>query len=172
MRTAIATVLLLAACSPSPQVGFYDLSRVLGESTAAKELFADADRAAAPRRTQAQEAIDRFHADEKAPLSAGELQRRRDDTQGIVNTVNAEAKKAREDVAVRLGARAGAIAGRLGVARQMRLVIVLPGKPPYGDPGSDLTSDVIAELDGLTPDQARARAMAAAATEPTRIVQK
>jgi hypothetical protein len=42
------------------------------------------------------------------------------------------------------------------------------GRPPFAEPGCDLTSEMIAELDGLTPEVARARAAAATALEHAR----
>ncbi len=161
--TTFLAAFLASACSLDPPVGFYDTTRLVAESKAAKDAFAGAEQASAKKKAEADRAVAEFQEAAKSPIATDDLQKRRAQVQQLVNTVNAELQKAKEEAGAKIDARASVISGRLAVAHRMRFVIAIAGKPAYAEPGCDLTAEIVAELDGLTPEVARARAAAAQA---------
>jgi len=148
-----------------PQIGFVDVSRVVSESKTAKDAFAAAEQPFEKKKADAQKAIDDFKANEKAPLSNAEMEKRKASVQQLVDGANADLEQAHRQAGVTIDARMAVIAARLANAHGLQMVMSLQSKPVFAAPGTDLTSELIAELDGLTPEIARKRAEAAAAIE-------
>lgn len=172
----IAVILCLAAsiaaCSPPAPVAYFDPQRVVADSAVARSAMEAASKSAASQLADAQRAAADVAAAEKTPIAADALKAKKDRATELADAYRKAVNDARAAAGAKLDETISTVLGKLASDRKLSLVLPLSGKLPYAAPGTDLTSEVVAALDGATGGElVRARAEAKAAAEKVKTLE-
>lgn len=162
----LLTAVLATACSTRTPVGFYDSVRVVTESAAAHAALDGPDQVLRQAQAAAQAAQDAAaHADEVTAAA------KKADADKTLTAFN-EAKEERLAAGRLLDDKIGVVVAKIAIERRMTMVFGLEGKPPFAAPGTDVTDDLIAQLDGSASELAKARGAAVAAAKKVQELEK
>lgn len=157
IAVAALLVAVVAKSATGPSVAFVDVQRVFAESTATKGLVADTPQKTQKKKTELDEAVAIVRKGE-ADKDAAEILGAKRDVEKRIRGELQELQRTQADAANRAQDRLSLVIGEFATARRIALVLPISGRLLYAAPGTDLTSEAIARLDGTPPELAIERA--------------